>query len=73
MAYLLTAISLLPLTGDPLRGIVVGGAAGLLAALLGAALLGAALNALRRAVAGPQPWSRAPGHSATDQEFHEAA
>ncbi|MBP1687731.1 MAG: hypothetical protein H6Q33_3874 [Deltaproteobacteria bacterium] len=71
MAYLLTAISLLPITGDPLRGIVFGGTVGLLAALLGAALLGAALNALCRAAAGP--WPRAPGHSATDQEFHEAA
>jgi len=73
MAYLFAAISLVPLTGDPLAGIVVGGAAGLLAASLGAALVGTALNALRRAAAGHLPSSRTHGHSATHREFREAA
>ncbi len=73
MAYLLAVIPLLPLTGDPLAGSVVGGAAGVLAAFLGAALVGAGLNALRRAAAGHQSSPQAHSHAATDQEFREAA
>lgn len=73
MAHLLAAIPLLPLTGDPFAGILVGGTAGLLAVFLGAALLGEALNALRRGAAGHQSSSHAHGHSATDREFREAA
>ena len=73
MAYLFAAIPLLPLTGDPLAGIVVGGVTGLLAAFLCAALLGGALNALRRAAAGHQSSFHTQGNSATDREFREAA
>ncbi len=46
MAYPLATIVALFVSGDPFAGIVVGGTAGLLAAMLVAALVGAALHAL---------------------------
>lgn len=73
MAYLLTVIPLMALVADPLAGAVVGGSAGLIAALLGAALLGSVLNDLRQRAAGNQP--RFHGHACTaaGRDFREAA
>ncbi len=48
MTYGLVSILLPMRLVDPLAGIVVGGSAGVVAALLCAALLGSCLNALRR-------------------------
>jgi hypothetical protein len=73
MAYLLAAIPPLPLAGDPLTGIVVGGSAGLVTVFLGAALLGSVLNALRQRPAGHRSRFQAHGHMAADCDFREAA
>jgi hypothetical protein len=71
MNYPLTFLPLLPLAGDPLNGILVGGSAGLIAAFLVAALVGMALNALRTPVrhAGRRDARIGP----PDDHFREAA
>ena len=64
MTYVLAAIPPLAIAGDPLAGILVGGVAGVIAAVLGAALLGVALNALRRLAGGHQFPSQMHGTNA---------
>ena len=73
MAYLLTVIPPLALVGDPLAGIVVGGSAGVIAALLGAALIGSVVNGLRQGAAGTRSRFRTHACTAADRDFREAA
>jgi hypothetical protein len=73
MAYLLATIPPLPLAGDPLTGIVVGGSAGLVAVFLGAAVLGSLLNGLRERGADNRCRFQAHACTAADRDFLEAA
>jgi branched-subunit amino acid ABC-type transport system permease component len=72
MGYLLTGIPPMALVVDPFAGAVVGGSAGLIAALLGAALVGSVLNGLRQRAAGNRPGLSVPCDTAADRVLPEA-